>query len=149
MKKYIFGSFLIISLFIIMIGCRDNCRMVTCDNGYCSDGDCVCDEGWTGSNCDQQKQSYIMVWNSSSIPCASGCGSTIYVYVDDSYAGSISTYYSNEPSCSSSGAVTVNVTPGYHTIKAWCSVGNTSCTNWTSAQYYVPEGTCFKLQLYN
>ena len=44
-------------LFLLMIvlagtGCSDSCDDVACFNGgICVDGDCVCPEGWTGSDC--------------------------------------------------------------------------------------------------
>ena len=33
----------------------DPCADVTCDHGTCEEGNCVCDDGWTGDNCDIDK----------------------------------------------------------------------------------------------
>lgn len=44
-------------LFLLMVslagtGCSDSCDDVACSNGgICVDGDCICPEGWTGSDC--------------------------------------------------------------------------------------------------
>lgn len=37
--------------FLVLYGC-DPCKTVECNQGTCVDGDCNCNAGWTGDNCD-------------------------------------------------------------------------------------------------
>lgn len=47
---------LTICSFVFLSSCiKDPCRNTICENGgYCANGDCVCPEGYTGSDCSQQ-----------------------------------------------------------------------------------------------
>ena len=56
MKNILFIFFLGSSL-LIFNGCeKDPCEATICNNGgYCANGDCVCPEGFTGSDCSQQE----------------------------------------------------------------------------------------------
>ena len=38
---------------LTLTGCKDECKDVTCVQGACVDGNCVCDAGYEGSDCSQ------------------------------------------------------------------------------------------------
>lgn len=58
MLKQLF-SLLLISL--SLYSCKpDPCKDVNCNNGLCSEGDCVCDAGYEGLNCEtEQRQAFV------------------------------------------------------------------------------------------
>lgn len=196
-----------------------------CDNGYCSDGDCVCDYGYSGEWCETytppssssggsssggsssggsssgsgglclntcqyaydgecddggpgaafslcdygtdcadcgirygsssssggssssssggSSTGQLMVWNSNSQPCPAGAGNTIAVYVNGSYYGGLSTYYTSAPSCGASGTVTLTLNPGSYTVTGSCGT-----TTWGPTYVTVTAGSCYSLQLY-
>lgn len=41
-------------IMLILHSCGDKCRNVDCVNGTCDEGECLCDERWNGTNCDEQ-----------------------------------------------------------------------------------------------
>ncbi|WP_276135190.1 hypothetical protein [Polluticoccus soli] len=116
----------------------------SCVNGYCADGDCVCQTGYSGKWCatyvgggsssssggstsssggSSSGSSTSSSGGSSSSSSSSSGGSSykltfwsdfqgnpISVYVDGSYAGQITQYYSSTPSCGATGCVTKTYT---------------------------------------
>jgi len=129
--------------------CSNSCG--TAYDGECDDGGpgadySVCDCGTDCYDCGTRSSSdcggsggstQIMVWTDADW----GCGA-IAVYVDGSYAGSVSSYYSSTPSCGSSGCVTVSVTPGSHSMSASCS-----SFDWPASYYSVSSGNCLSIRL--
>ena len=55
--------------FMFLQACNDECEGVTCNNGgVCDDGTCQCDEGYTGSSCDdEQRAGLVGTWIGNSI----------------------------------------------------------------------------------
>ncbi len=47
-----------ILLLFVFTACKDECKKVTCVNGACVDGNCLCNDGWTGATCDQRDACY-------------------------------------------------------------------------------------------
>ncbi|WP_276135159.1 hypothetical protein [Polluticoccus soli] len=114
---------------------KDQCND-SCINGYCADGDCVCQTGYTGKWCATYKGSSSSSssstssgpdpdpypspssssTSSSSSSSSSGGGTAMFwsnfqgspisVYINGSYAGQITQYYSSSPSCGATGCVT-------------------------------------------
>lgn len=37
--------------------CKDKCKDVICNNGICDEGNCVCNYGWSGEDCDFKRVS--------------------------------------------------------------------------------------------
>ncbi len=107
--------------------------------------DCPANGIWYGNNVSfttSAGQSQICVWTSlSTFPCSSA---RIDVYIDDSYKGYLSSYYTSVPDCGYSGTVTVNVSPGSHKFFAKCNSGSTT---WGPSYYTVSAGACFKWKL--
>lgn len=57
--------------------CTDACKDVTCVNGECSDGDCECDEGYEGTECETAMNTkFLGVFNVTDA-CVSGYSQTI------------------------------------------------------------------------
>ena len=57
---------LILVSFILMstIQCADPCRDVSCENGACVEGSCVCEADWEGLNCELRKSArFGGVWS--------------------------------------------------------------------------------------
>lgn len=47
-----------------MTACTDLCKDVNCNNGTCVEGDCVCDAGYEGTNCDTEiRAAYLGTYN--------------------------------------------------------------------------------------
>lgn len=44
-------KFNVLFLIVFLWSC-DPCTNVTCNHGTCEEGNCICDAGWTGENCD-------------------------------------------------------------------------------------------------
>jgi hypothetical protein len=42
---------LAIALTTVFSACNDPCKDITCQNGDCADGECVCDPGYSGTDC--------------------------------------------------------------------------------------------------
>lgn len=53
-------SYLMLLLLTIglLSGCKQPCKDVSCAHGACMEGNCLCNAGWTGPNCDQVDQCY-------------------------------------------------------------------------------------------
>ena len=95
------------------------------------------------SSCSGSSTGQLTVWNSNSSPCSSGAGSTISVYIDGSYVGGLSYYYSSNPGCGASGTITKTVSPGSHSVSATCGTNT-----WSPTSIYVNAGGCSTFQLY-
>ncbi len=52
-------------------------------------------------------------------------GPPIDIYVDNTYYGSINSFYPSNPGCEADGSVTVELTPGTYSFEAIEQVGNT------------------------
>lgn len=49
--------------------CFDKCKDKLCENGYCIKGDCFCDDGYSGENCEiKESDKFSGIW-SGSINC--------------------------------------------------------------------------------
>ena len=47
-----------------MASCTDLCKDVNCNNGACVEGDCVCDSGYEGTNCETEiRAAYLGTFN--------------------------------------------------------------------------------------
>jgi hypothetical protein len=44
--------FLVVLINLLFISCIDPCKNKDCGNGYCIEGDCFCQEGYSGDNCE-------------------------------------------------------------------------------------------------
>ncbi len=51
-KSAHFMYFMILVFGLWLNSCGDKCKDVYCENGYCIKGDCFCDQGFSGSNCE-------------------------------------------------------------------------------------------------
>ena len=61
-KRITLLIFLICSVFLQ--NCKDPCKDVTCVNGNCLDGTCLCSEGYEGTNCDvETRAKYYGEWS--------------------------------------------------------------------------------------
>lgn len=118
--------------------CADNCV-----HGFCADGDCVCDDGFTGQWCSTANNGKLMVWNSNPQPCPAGAGTIISIYIDGAYVGGIGNWYSSEPVCDASGAITRTLDVGNHSVSGQCGT-----TTWGPTIMTVVAGGCSKLQFY-
>ncbi len=67
MKKLLLLCFL--GGFMFMQSCKDDCEDVTCFNGgICDDGTCQCEDGYTGSTCeDEERAGLIGTWVGNTI----------------------------------------------------------------------------------
>lgn len=55
-------KFLTIAILMTVYSCKDPCLNHDCHNGYCIDGDCFCEDGYYGDNC-EKKESDIFIGN--------------------------------------------------------------------------------------
>jgi hypothetical protein len=52
MKKILLSFFgFAAALSLTLTSCADPCKDVNCNNGECVEGDCVCTDGWEGTDC--------------------------------------------------------------------------------------------------
>lgn len=95
--------------------CEDNCQ-----NGYCSDGDCVCDSGYGGKWCaDNLSNTPGNTGNKGTVTFWTNFeGPPIRVSVDSIYRGQIDKYFSSEPNCNTTGTVNVDLTYGTYSYYA-------------------------------
>ncbi len=50
--------------------CSDPCKNVECNNGLCLEGTCLCNTGYTGSDCSTEvREVYLGLWKSDSWVC--------------------------------------------------------------------------------
>jgi hypothetical protein len=71
MKLRITACLWIICLLLLSVtGCKKPCKDITCVNGACMEGTCLCNDGWTGPNCDQADECYARNCNNGY--CADG-----------------------------------------------------------------------------
>ena len=85
-------------------------------------------------------------WADASRITASGNG--IYVYVDGSYVGTITTGYSSAPSCGATGAVTQYLPSGTHTWYAESATGSYVWGSASNPRVSTVTASCTRLQLY-
>ena len=52
MKRVLFYFSLLLMITLADTSCKDECKDVICNNGSCDEGNCVCNYGWSGENCD-------------------------------------------------------------------------------------------------
>lgn len=64
-----------------MTACTDLCKDVNCNNGTCVEGDCVCDTGYEGTNCETAIRAKFLGTFNVTETCDSG---------SDSYAVTVS-----------------------------------------------------------
>ncbi|MEZ4906386.1 MAG: hypothetical protein R2771_01795 [Saprospiraceae bacterium] len=43
---------LLMSIFVVLFSCKDPCIDKNCNKGYCIEGDCFCEDGYSGENCE-------------------------------------------------------------------------------------------------
>lgn len=68
----------------------------------------------------------------------------VYIYVNNSYVGQISEWYSEDPGCNASGCVTISRQPGSYYWSARSEDG----TEWEGGEFEVPAGDCGSQSLY-
>lgn len=58
MKNRNFSTWMVAIMVLLAIttGCKKPCKDTECANGACLEGNCLCNDGWTGPNCDQRDQ---------------------------------------------------------------------------------------------
>jgi hypothetical protein len=136
-------------------GCTDSSATNYDPNARIDDGSCIprvygCTDPnasnyYSSANTDDGSCAYttqITVWTGmSTFPCNTA---GINVYIDDSYIGTLNSYYTSTPGCGASGGASISVEPGTHKFYAQCSSGSTT---W-GPYYYSVSGSCYKWQLY-
>ena len=94
-QKRINGTFGILSIMFLLFtlnACK--CKKSDCINGQCSRGQCLCDFGWEGPNCDVAfRQKYIGTWNVMNL-CNSGV-SNYSLTVSESPSSNTHIYFDN------------------------------------------------------
>lgn len=55
-----------------MTACTDACKDVNCNNGTCVTGDCVCDTGYEGTNCQTEIRAAFLGTHNVTETCQSG-----------------------------------------------------------------------------
>ncbi|MEX0812079.1 MAG: hypothetical protein WD048_07660 [Chitinophagales bacterium] len=97
--------------------CEDNCQ-----NGYCSDGDCVCDSGFGGkwcvdnignntNNSNEDNSGTVSFWRDFS-------GNPIRISVDSIYRGQITEVFNTDPQCNNNGTLDVELNYGTYYYSA-------------------------------
>ena len=74
-------------------------------------------------------------------------GPPIDIYVDDTYYGSINTFYSSNPGCEADGCVTLVLTPGIYNFEAVEQVGNTGTPKEWDGTIEIKADVCSMLGL--
>ncbi|HHH54747.1 MAG TPA: hypothetical protein ENK91_13880 [Bacteroidetes bacterium] len=69
-----------IGLFTIANSCTDKCKDVNCNNGICVDGNCSCDFGWMGENCNIKESSVFFGEWKGVLSCVND---TVIFQIDD------------------------------------------------------------------
>lgn len=55
--------FFSIMMLFFFSSCKDDCKDINCNFGFCEDGSCFCDDGYEGDICDIEKRSkFIGQW---------------------------------------------------------------------------------------
>lgn len=57
MRRLLFYFSLLLMITFTETSCKDKCKDVICNNGICDEGNCVCNYGWGGDNCDFKRVS--------------------------------------------------------------------------------------------
>lgn len=62
MKKFLTSIIIITTVFV---GCQPKaCEDVNCNNGTCEKGECICEAGYEGPNCQtEQRQAFVAIYN--------------------------------------------------------------------------------------
>ena len=74
-------------------------------------------------------------------------GPPIDIYVDNTYYGSISTFYSSNPGCEADGSVTVLLAPGIYDFEAIEQAGNTGTPKEWDGTIEIKADVCSTLGL--
>ena len=60
-------------LSLSLTSCADPCKDVDCNNGECVEGNCICDDGYEGTNCDVEWATKFLALNANATDiCVSG-----------------------------------------------------------------------------
>ena len=80
-KPYLLAAFT--ASFLFLSSCDKNsnpdpCDNIACNSGICSDGTCICDQYFEGSNCDIQfRDKFLGTWAGSAVCGSSGNSSSV------------------------------------------------------------------------
>jgi len=79
MKRFVLFIGLL-SLITISNSCTDKCKDVNCNNGICIEGNCSCDFGWMGKNCDTKRSAVFYGEWTGELDCVND---TVTFKIDD------------------------------------------------------------------
>lgn len=69
--------FLLLQTVLPFISCTDPCKEKICYNGYCIEGDCFCQDGYSGVNCEIKESDKFVGTYTGKIICPEGYQSII------------------------------------------------------------------------
>lgn len=130
MKRF-FLFFSIVSFFFIVQCKKEDACADNCVNGYCSEGDCVCDFGYRGKWCKDNQNTNnpntgtkgtLTFWRDFE-------GKPIRITVDSIYRGQITEVFSSEPACNTSGTISLELNYGTYFYSA---IEDSTGTTWSN-----------------
>lgn len=72
-RRIVRYCFLLIPFIVLLAsGCGDKCKKITCENGECADGTCICTSGYEGATCADQVNTKYDGTYSATETCTAG-----------------------------------------------------------------------------